>query len=328
MDETRCRAVISNYAARPIYYTPESSSLIQSGYRIAGRPVGWKPEDSLDLISGERAYISTTKPTITLVSGLDPMHFWIDPLLDILDRAEDIEVMTPFGPQKATTVAHILAEAHVDSLAGMIRYQGEFWGGGRLFARVVDTFVQANERAGIVSVQAAAIFLDWLEKYGLPALEEAPGVTNAKGVGRFNIYQDISWVLPALYDLSNLAQGFTGNSDLVSRTEKCKRQVAQWALDIDEVAGGKGAWSDCDITGAMVVGEDGKTLPSLKGVIQAENVYGPEWYGAWAVRAADIVRRVIPGAQSEDYFVRVMGGIPVDSSLKPWLVDADRDWLT
>lgn len=328
MDDARARAVISNYAARSCYYTdPENDSEIQSGYRIAGRPVGWEPEDALDVPSGERAYVSNQTPTITLVSGLDPMHFWVDPLLDVIDRAGDIEVPTPFDSQKATTVARVLARAHIDSLAGMIRYQGQYWGGGRLFARVVDTFVQANKRAGVVSVESATVFLQWLEHYGLPALEEAPGVTNAKGVGRFNIYQDISWVLPALYDLSNLAQALTGHVSLADRIEQRKQQVARWALDIDAVKGGSGGWSDCDITGAMLVGNDGKTLDTLEGVITAENVHEPEWYGAWAVRAADIVRRLIPGEQSEDYYQRVLAGVGPSPDFKPWLVDADRNWV-
>ena len=78
----------------------------------------------------------------------------------------------------------------------------------------------------------------------------------------------------------------------------------------------------------MVVGLDGRTLDTLQGVIQKENVHEPEWYGAWAVRAADVVRKLLPGPESEDYFARVVGGVPSDPALKPWMVDADRNWVT
>lgn len=329
MDEARARAVIANYAARPCYYTdPENDSLIQSGYRIAGRPYDWTPEDSMDLPSGERAYLSTETPSITLVSGLDPMHFWIDPLLDVIDRApHTLKVATPFGDRPARVVASMLARAHVDSLTGMIRHQGHHWGGGRLLARVVDTFVQAFRR-DCVRPEAVEVFLDWLVDHGLPALEVAPGVTNAKGVGRFNIYQDVSWVLPALYDAWQVLSDIRPEDELGPRLMRCRDRLAQWALDIDAVKGGKGGWSDCDITGAMVIGNDGETLDSLEGVITAENVHGPEWYGAWAVRAADIVRKLIPGERSGDYFQRVLAGVGTfGASFKPWLVDADRNWL-
>lgn len=334
MDDYRVSCVIANYAARPVYYDATQHPVIESGYRIAGRPKGWEPEDVLDLPSGERAYL--TEDGIVAVSGLDPMHFWLTPLHDVMDRANDITVETPFGVVPADDVAKMIVQFHIDSLAGMIRNHGQYWGGGRLFARVVDTFVESYKR-GCVDAPAGVEFIEWLETFGLPALEDSPGVTNAKGVGVFQPYQDISWVLPACYDLAQMLKTAEENAPTMANTvqlasirqraEKVVTRLSQWALDIDQIAGGAGGWEKVSITPKMVQGNDGKTLDTLIGAIEKSDVGGEHWYSAWAVRAADIAARTLPGDQSEDYFHRVLEDGTKAKDQQAWFVDANRDWL-
>jgi hypothetical protein len=331
MTGARCRAVIANYAARPCYYDPTQHPERESGYGIAGRPKDWTQADDgndpMDMPNGERAYM--TESGIVKVSGPDVQHFWIDPLLDIIDRAPaSIHVATPWGRFGATQVAKSLATMLMDALTGQVRHHGKFWGGGRTFARVVDSFVQAHKR-GCVRPENAAVFIHWVREYGLPALETPPGVSNAKGAGVFNLYQGLSWVMPACYDAEALFAGLDGEeaSALAARFGAAKERLVQWALDIDAIKGGKGAWSHADITPEIAQGIDGKPLSTLLGSLEPEEVHGPEWYGDWAVRAADICRKVQPGQQAEDYFQRVFDGAKNSKSGGPWLVDADRNWL-
>lgn len=317
MTESRCRAVFANYAARGCWYDAAQHPKRHSGYNLGSRPYDWKPEDDYDLPGGERGYL--TSSGVVAVSGPDVQHFWIDPLLDIIDRGDGIKVPALGVMMDAPKLAHIMSSFLVDTMAGMIRFHGPYWGGGRTFARVVDTYVQAAKR-NTVSKESAEALLDWLAKYGLPALEKAPGVVNAKGVGSFNIYQDLSWVLPALYDLANILKP---DQPLLPRVVAVRNRLAQWVLDIDAIKGGRGAWSHCTITEAMKEGVNGAPLPTLIGAVSASDVFGPEWYGSWAVRAADITAHLLPGEQSADYLKRVIAG----GGEKKWLVDRNREFL-
>lgn len=324
MTGARVRAVIANYAARGCWYDPNAHPEIESGYRMGGRPAGWAPEDSYDLPSGERGYV--TDAGFVAVSGPDLQHFWIDPLLDIIDRAPmSMMVETGQKPMPAPVLARIMATSLVDSLAGMVRYHGPYLGPGRTFARVVDTLVQAQRR-NAASAAAVLTITEWIRDVGLPSLEAAPGCNYAKGLKRFNIYQDLSWVLPALYDLAIAAP----NGNFGERVRACRDRLAQWVLDIDAVKGGKGAWSDCTITEAMEAGDGGKALPTLIGSITEADVQGPEWYGTWAVRAADITAFIHPSAAADDYLARVVAGVndPEKPDVKKWMVDKDRNFIS
>ena len=324
MNGSRVRAVIANYAARGCWYDAEENPRRESGYRIGGRPEGWTPEDELDQPNGERTYLGPNG--FVNVSGPDWQHFWIDPLFDVVDRAPDsLRVATPWGRVSAPALARTLSTMLVDTFAGMLRKHGPWNRGGRSAARAIDTFVQAQNR-GLVSLASAVAFVDWLETYCLPFLESAPGVVDAKGVGICNIYQDVSWVLPAVYDAEKLFRG--PRPDLASRLATIRNRLCRWTLDLDAIKGGVGAWSHFDLTPAVLAGEDGKPLESLVGAIGDENVHGPEWYGDWHVRAAEIVTRVLPGETSNEYFARVYDAAKDSQYAGTWLVDADREFLS
>jgi hypothetical protein len=323
MTSARVRAVISNYAARGCWYAEEPYR--ESGYNIGGRPVGWKPEDGFDLPGGERGYL--TESGFVAVSGPDVQHFWADPLFDIIDRAPDsLMVPAQSGMMQASKLARIMSMLLIDTMAGMVRHHGKFWGGGRTFARIVDTFVQGSKR-NVVSQESADALLHWVDAYGLPALEKAPGVSYAKGMQQFNIYQGLSWVLPAVYDAANAIED---QHPIKSRLLSVQNRLAQWVLDIDSIKGGRGAWEHCKITKAMEEGQDGAPLPTLIGAVDASDIGGPEWYGDWAVRAADITAHLIPGEHSKDYRQRVINSVknPELHQNKKWMVDKDRNFIT
>lgn len=326
------RSVIANYGMRPCYYTGAPKR--HSGYRIGGRPEGYqapigepKPDfwDNNDRPNGERIVDGV------LVSGPDLQHFWLDPLLAIIDHTTDddrVQIHTgAFVP--ARDVARLMVAYLVDSMSGMLRKDGQWLGGGRAAARVIDTYVEvALTRPGLIHEDDAIAMGTWLETYGLPALENAPGVQEAKsGSGGCNWYQCCGWLLPPLWNLAKVTQG-----ELQQRVEAVIRRTAQWMLDIDQIAGGAGKWERLDITPQMRAGVDGKALPTLLGTdVTAAHIYGQWNFSLWSVRAADVVQRIHDSAEADAFFERVKkaafaeAGSSVDN--KAWLVDAENGWL-
>lgn len=338
----RVRAVLANYCSRPCFYwfKGNDGELIEreSGYRIAGRPDGWTPEDSMDLANGERAYL--TPNGLVKVSGPDPQHFWIDPLLHIIDEREKTALMmvdtAPGRKESALVVATVVAQQLMDSYMGMVLHHGEYWGPGRSWARTVDAFTQAFKR-GILRKEAIAAFADWLVNRGLPVLEKAPGVTDAKHVGKCNIYQEIGWTLPPLYDCERVFEetGTRPEDKIPERLRAIRTRLSQWMVDIEEVAPGQVGREQLRITSKMKEGINGKPLPTLKGAIKAEDYTGEKWYRDWNLTAAHICALTLPDnptAQKIKQYVTDdarKGGVFKNSHHnKPFAVDENREWLT
>lgn len=331
MTEDRCRAVLSNYAARGAYYDPKDHPKRKEAYEDGCRPHPWDgPEDAYDLPGGGRGYM--TSKGVVKVTGPDIQHFWIDPLLDVIDRGGGITVPWPSATQRtpAALIARGLACMLTEAMTGMLRHVGQYQKGGRSFARVVDTHVTAAYRGCLTPTQVN-VFLDWLVDHALPFLETAPGVYDSKWEGRFRIYQDISWVGPALWDLSQfLTPEVRPEDNLYDRVETALERVAQWCLDIHHVKGGSGGWSNCDITPEIKAGDDGKTLATIREVITPDNVSPPAYYDAWAVRMADVCRAVYPGTEAEEYRSAVVATAITkkhDPMSRVWLVDRNRAWI-
>ena len=318
-----CRAAISNYASRPSFY--EDAPERHLGYYKGGRPIGWVPEEYDDTPRGDRAYLVPPGKAV-LVSGPDMQHFWLDPLWAVMDAADEtLLVKHPDGSSwPAAWMASVVARLLVKSLAGMVRAYMPYIAGGRATARVIDTFVQAGKR-NLVDEEDAQLFLDWLDRYGLPQMERAPGVQEVKGSGRCNWYQQCGWMLLPLWELEAGLDAI-GNANLGDRVVEIRHRIGQWALDIDAlVPGSASKWEQLTITADMRKGLDGKPLPSLAGVIAQSDLRAPYSYSLWSVAAMDVVRADHPGEAAEKLY-----GDTVDATKggdKVWRVDRNREWI-
>lgn len=306
------RAVIANYAHRRCYYI--DAPLRYSGYLNGGRPVGWLPEQSNELESGETLYL-TSKGLIS-VSGPDVQHFQTDPLFTVYD-SKGYKVKAQGKDWDASLIAGILIRMLMTTMAGQCKAFGQWSFGDRGHSVVMMNAAKATKR-NLINLEDAKVIAQWFENYCLPFYEKAPGhdtlIHNFDGVHeieQLQIYNGLYYLVPAFRDMIEVLNG-----ELRDRAKAILLRLCQWVIDLDEVV--PEAYLDIfDIlaTPEIKAGINGKPLPSLKGYVKASDVMTGEKYPSlWAFYAAMIAEEQL-GAIAK----------PMASMMQiKWLPQADK----
>lgn len=205
LSEEWVRAVIANYGHRRCYYL--DAPVRQVGYNIAGRPVGWVPEQG-DLPTGEALYL--TSKGIVAVSGPDILHFHIGPLISVYDSGDEYTVETGYGKQYASLIAGVIIRMLMKSMAGMLQKSpgklnttSTSWA-DRGFANILHCTTQAAVR-NLIDAEDLKIIASYIEQVIIPFYGIAPGLAlNHKpelinGLPNVQMYNGAYWGLPAMY---------------------------------------------------------------------------------------------------------------------------------
>lgn len=323
MNETYPRRVIANYGHHRCWYEINQPGEIDKryplGYEIAGRPMGWKPEDSLDLPNGQVAYL--TSKGIMKVCGPDILHFHLGPLFTVYDMNPMVKAQGKMIPGKL--LAEWMIKYLMSCLAGEIRGGNFSASVDRGNANILHASYHAFKRNLLLDDDKLTIH-DWLINHCLPFYESGAGhgieaKTAEAGKYKLQIYNGLYWVLPALYDLW---VSFP-EAPLKDRIGKVVLRQCQWMKDLQSVA------PSLNVNQIYIPEEvaKGETPPeSLAGYLSIESfVKGSTDWSLWGFRAAKISAKVLGSAELEATCSEIFEKFnkPVN---RQWLVDAEGNY--
>jgi hypothetical protein len=316
------RAIVANYCHRRCYY--EGESLRQSGYNIAGRPVGWKPEIDSDIAAGDALYM--TSKGIVKVSGPDPQHFHIGPLIELWDsNLYNVQVFGVSMPAKIVAgeiVKHIMA-----SFAGMTRKSNGSYAsfGDRGVSNLLKAMNHAGRR-GLLFPNDLETFMDWLRKNGIPDYTNAPGhgfshkdFYSVPSKLVFQTYNGLWWLLPSMYDTLETCKAFN-LTEFIPGLEKIVLRMSNWMLNILDHSG--------DFTVEQIeVDKSISLLPEspmdlTPYIVSVKKI---SWYEHWAFRAVSVAAHVLNNEKLKAEEAKIM--LKFKGVQKEWMVDYKGDYV-
>jgi hypothetical protein len=205
-DEARARAIVANYASRPIYWMGEP-------LRFADYDRGCQPMTGAP---GPYTFANGAK-----VYGLDWEHCWITPLSSLARKALKFKVPFPWNGQTAAmdaaAVARFLLQNAVHSILGMVRNPWVLNGNPgteRTIGLVLNAVAEASH-LGCLDPQDEASVLAYCEKAVLPKWESAiPFATFDKP--QENVPAGTLYVIPA--QIAWATVGMRRVADILAKT--------------------------------------------------------------------------------------------------------------
>lgn len=221
------RRVIANYFKRRIFYVSIDGFPVprQISYEAGGRPLGWIPEDGCDLINGEAQYIVGEK--LVGVSGPDPLHFHLSPLLALADSS-GYEVIAQGKKVDASTLARLAIRFFMKSLAGqLVDKNGKVTSyafGNRGSSCILSATVEAAKR-GLIDPEDQKVLAEYITKTTLPFFTKIPGSMDfnpkpalINGKKNLQLYNGLYWIMPAMWDALKLAEMIGYPADAIQAT--------------------------------------------------------------------------------------------------------------
>ena len=330
------RAVISNYAARPVYYL--NAPYRQFPYEICGRPHGWVPEDAGDHPNGYSIYNSSRGQI--RVSGPDAEHYWLTPLFALTDDKAPTLIDTGLGWQMSSRdVAIVMGKLLVSAAVGAVRDRNgdgvscyPWTYGGRATFRLLHTIIEGLRRGLLLDqdVPTAAAYIGGIV---LPFLERAPG-THSFGAGRpgqfpMGLFNDFFWTVPACYDAAQVLGARSETKEWAKRFHAIVERFGQWAIDMNAISGGHCWHGDrVFLKNEFMKGTDeGKPVDSIAPFINEDDFHYTFPFADWGFRCLDICAEVTGSntlAESRDMIRERFA----NTSKKQWLVYADGEYAT
>ncbi|TXG77615.1 hypothetical protein E6Q11_02480 [Candidatus Dojkabacteria bacterium] len=328
VNEIYPRKVFANYCHRRAFYelTPEE---IQNGfqdvrypmgYEIAGRPIGWKKEDGLDLDNGQVAYL--TSQGIMKVCGPDILHFHLGPLFSVYDANLPVKAQGKMISSKL--LAEWVIKYLMSTLAGEIRGNKFSASVDRANANILHCAYHAAKRDLLLDDDKMTIH-QWLIFNCLSFYESGVGhgiesKTAEAGKYKLQIYNGLYWVLPALYDLwASFPEAL-----LKDRMGKIIKRFCQWILDLHEVM------PSMNINQIYIPREmaEGSTPPeTLKGSLSPESfIKGSTDWSLWGYRAVHVAATFLNSQPLFDACKAIYFKHAKNPANKIWLVDANGEY--
>ena len=320
--------VIANYGHRRTYYDiseEEKKAGVKDlryalGYEIAGRPHGWKPEDSTDLSNGQVTYL--TSQGLMKVCGPDILHFHLGPLFAAYDS--DKKVMAQGNMVSCKILAGVMIRYLVSSLAGQIRGGNFSLFNDRGASNVLHVAFHATARKLIDQDDLSTVH-QWLIESFIPFYESGAGhhieqKTAEPGKYKFQIYNGLYWLLPSLYDISSSLP----EAPLKEKLDKIVKRFCQWMLDLYQVN------LSLNVNQIYIPEEvaKGATPPeSLKPYLSIESFIksSTDW-SLWGYRAASVAAKVLNSEDLTNACHAIYKKFSPKKENKIWLVNADGEY--
>jgi hypothetical protein len=316
------KAVFANYFNRRCFYDNEPYR--QSGYNIAGRPVGWKPEVATDIEAGDAVYL--TSKGFVKVSGPDPQHFHIGPLVEIWD-ADAYTVQALGQTHSAKVLAGEAIKYLMASFAGMTRKPNGSYSsyGDRGVANLLKAINQAGRR-GLLFPNDLETFMDWLRKNGIPDYTNAPGhgfshkdFYSVPSKLVFQTYNGLWWLLPSMYDSLETCKAFN-LTEFIPGLEKIVLRMSNWMLNILDHSG--------DFTVEQIeVDKSISLLPEspmdlTPYIVSVKKI---NWYEHWAFRAVSVAAHVLNNEKLKAEEAKIK--LKFKGVQKEWMVDYKGEYV-